>query len=112
MNSRGRLAGDDRLGSGSGGNLQEMSVAIHQAGRRVDEVDQAGRLVAEMERGQQADGDLLITVAQARAAVGMNEREPRAADLAGRCEASARSRNSGGITKSSAAIRFADGPTS
>ncbi len=65
-----------------------MTVAVHQARRRIEKIKEAGRFILEMKWRQHAEGNLLVTVPQASVHSAIDVRrqqlEPDAADLAGR----------------------------
>ena len=92
--------------------LDQVAVAVHQAGGEVDQVEQRRRLGVERERGHQPDGDLLVAGPQAGLAAGPDQLDPGAADPRRPGPGSAsQSRNSGGVRNSSRVMRTARAPT-
>ena len=66
MDARCRLADHHGPAPRAGGQLDQLRVAVHEAGRRIEQVNQGGLVGGKLKRRQHAQRHLLVTSAEPR----------------------------------------------
>ena len=77
-----RLSGHHGAGARLSIDLDQVPIAVEQAGRRVEQVNERGKFSRELKRGQYAEGNLLVSRTKASPSLLFDQSEMNAADLA------------------------------
>ena len=77
-----RLAGHHGASARPRIDLHQVPIAVEQAGRRVEQVNERGKLSGELKRRQHAEGNLLVSRTKAGPPLLFDQSEMNAADLA------------------------------